>query len=129
MRKPTRIAIAVGATAAVAGPAAFVLAAPASADIEKGGSCHGARYELSVDREHGGFDVDADIDGAAPGSKWRVVMKHDGKAFVRTVRTADHEGDVEIDRHRPNTAGKDHFVLKVKKVGTKKACTTSITTR
>ncbi|MET1059741.1 MAG: hypothetical protein ABWX84_09095 [Nocardioides sp.] len=125
LRKSTA---ALGITALLAVPAALVTASPANADNERGGSCGGARFELNVDRENGGFEIDADVDNAAPGSRWRIVLKHDGKTYYNKVRTTDNEGDVDVERFRKNTAGKDRFGLRVKNVRTGKVCRTSIVT-
>ncbi|HQR27019.1 MAG TPA: hypothetical protein PLP61_08280 [Nocardioides sp.] len=124
-----RTAVALGLTAAIAGPTAFVLAGPATADQEKGGWCAGARYELSVDREGRGYEIDADLDGAEPGSAWRLVLRHDGEVVAKGVRTADREGDIDLERLRPDTAGTDTFTLTVRKVSGPPACRTTIVAR
>ena len=90
-----KILIAAAATAAVGATA--LVAAPAHADVERRGTCAGATYELSVDRERGGFEVDADLDNATPGSTWRVAIQHDGTVVTSTVRTADREGEIDVD--------------------------------
>ena len=111
----------VGSLVGVAG-STVVLATPAHADVERRGTCAGATYELGVDRERGGFDVDADIDGARPSSEWKVVIRHNGVVAVsRTVR-ADREGELDVDTWRRNTAGADVFRLSVTPSGGN-ACT------
>ncbi|MGD9961315.1 hypothetical protein [Nocardioides sp.] len=129
MNKIQRTATAAALVGAVAVPTAFVFASPANADMEKGGVCGNARYELNVDRENGGFEVDADLDNAAAGSQWRVVLRHDGKVFYNKIRTTDREGDLDVERFRANSPGADKFRLTVKRVGGAAACTTVITTR
>jgi hypothetical protein len=110
----TRTAVAVIATGAlVATPLALTL--PAQADTERSGALPGGgRYELAVDREDGGFEVSADLDDTTPGSRWKVVLRQDGRRVVNSVLTADGEGDLDVDRFRPDTAGSDRFVLVVK---------------
>jgi hypothetical protein len=117
-----------GLAAAVAVPVTLA-AAPASADIERTGRCAGAAYELSVDKEHGRFEVEADVDDARPGSRWRVVLRHEGRIVANVVRTADREGDVGVDRYRPDTRGADRFRLTVKPVGAANGCSARIVTR
>ncbi len=73
---------------ATAGTAVLVVA-PASADVERRGTCAGATYELNVDRKRGGFEVDADIDHARPGSEWRVAVRHDSTLATSRVLRAD----------------------------------------
>ncbi len=121
-------AIAGGLIAALTVPAVLLAAAPAHADIERSGRCAGAEFELSVDREHRGFEVEADIDDARPGSAWRVTLRHEGKVFYSKIRHADREGDISVDRFRHNTRGKDKFRLKVTPVGGK-SCSVKVITR
>lgn len=111
-----KILVAGVAVAAAAGSTVLVTA-PAHADTERTGTCAGATYELNVDRERGGFEVDADLDNAKPGSSWRVAIRHDGKVVTSKVRTADREGEIDVDTWRRNTAGSDTFRLTVTPAG------------
>ena len=113
--KKTLIATTLVATAAAG--STVLVAGPASADVERRGTCAGATYELNVDRERGGFEVDADLDNAKPGSSWRVAIQHDGKVVTSRVRTADREGEIDVDTWRRNTAGSDTFRLTVTPAG------------
>jgi hypothetical protein len=117
-----------GVAALVAVPATTMLASPAYA-ADKSKRCDGARMELSVEKDDGRFEVEADIDNAPPGSRWRIVLRHDGKRFFNEVRRANREGDIEIDRTRRNTPGKDVFRMKANKVGTGGSCTLTVTRR
>ena len=114
--------------ATAAGGATVLVAAPASADVERRGTCAGATYELNVDRERGGFEVDADIDNARPGSEWRVAIRHDGRLATSRVLTADDEGELDLDTFRRNTAGQDTFRLTVTPAGGS-ACSVKVTLR
>ncbi|TYL45516.1 hypothetical protein FXB39_17930 [Nocardioides sp. BGMRC 2183] len=107
------------AGALLATPLALLTATSAHADASKERDFRvaGAKVDFSVEKDDGRFEVDVDIDDAKPGSKWRVVLRHDGKRFHNRVHRADSDGDVDIDRKRPNTAGKDTFKVVVKKVG------------
>jgi hypothetical protein len=121
MSKLTRATALTAAGALLAAPAVVLTTASAQAgdDRERHGKIGSGRYEFSVEREHGRFDVDADIDGVRPGTRWKIVLKQEGKRFYKRVLTADREGEVEIKRdlNRPNTKGKDVFVFKAKRVG------------
>lgn len=119
--------IATTALLATAGTTALV-AAPAHADVERRGTCAGATYELNVDRERGGFEVDADIDDARVGSEWRVTIRHDGKVATSRVLRADGEGELDLDTFRRDTAGKDVFKLTVTPAGGA-SCSTKVTLR
>lgn len=124
--KKTLIATTLVATAA-AGTTVLV-AGPASADVERRGTCAGATYELNVDRERGGFEVDADIDNARPGSEWRVAIRHDGSLATSRVLRADNEGELDLDTFRRNTAGTDTFKLTVTPAGGS-SCSVKVTLR
>jgi hypothetical protein len=116
-------------TALVAAAGATVLVAtPAHADVERRGTCAGATYELSVDRERGGFEVDADLDRARPGSTWTVTLRHDGAVATSRTLRADAEGEIDVDTWRRDTAGTDTFRLTVRPAGGT-ACSTRATLR
>jgi hypothetical protein len=112
------------ATAALGVAALFAapvgLAAPANADgpeKEKEFRVAGAEVDFSVEKDDGRFEVEVDVDDARPGSKWRVVLWHDGRRYHNKGHRADDDGDIEIDKKRRDTKGKDTFKVKVKKVG------------
>lgn len=117
------------AAAVVAVPAALLIASPAHADVdrEKYGNCGGGRYELSVDGENGGYEVNVDLDNVTAGSKWRIKILQDGKVKANVVRTAERDGDVDLERYLPNTAGKDVIKFKASRVGSKTSCSGALT--
>ena len=121
-----RTTAALGTVALVATPLA--IAAPASA-AEREFRYAGAEVDFSVEKDDGRFEVEVDLDDARRGQKFRVVLRHDGKTFHKRVHTVDREGDIEIEKNRRNTAGKDVFKLKLKKIGGPKAVTRTITLR
>lgn len=127
MTKRTAALLATGALVAV--PAATLLAAPAQADVDRSGACGTGRYEMSVDREGRGWEVSADLDDVRPGSRWRIVLKQDGRTFFDQVRRADVEGDVDVERYRGDTAGSDTFRMVATRVGGDTRCVQVITVR
>lgn len=131
MNIPRTRTLAAGATVAAAGlvavPLGLVGASPAHADTERHGSCGRGTYELDVDRENRGYEVSFDLDGVRTGSTWRVKLLHDGKVVTKRVHRADREGEVDIDRWRPNTKGTDTFKVITKNTRTGASCSASIT--
>ena len=113
--------------AAVAGGSVLAVS-PAHADVQRSGTCAGATYELSVDREDGSFEVDADLDRAAVGSDWRITLRHDGALVHNRVLRADAEGEIDVDARRRDTAGSDTFVLRVTPAG-ETGCSTRVRIR
>jgi hypothetical protein len=122
-----RITAATAVTALVAVPTAVLVAAPAHADTERRVACAGGQLELNVDREGNGWEVDAGVENAASGQKWRFVVKHDGARVFKGVRTTDNEGDADVDRWRQDTAGKDTFSVKAVKLSDGTTCNLAVT--
>jgi len=132
MKKMTMVAI--GAATAVPTYAVAASGSMGSAsvwagrDIERHATCHGAKIELSVEKERKGFDVDAGIDRSRPFSVWSLTLRHDGKVIAhRAHHRTDDEGEMDVDRYRPDTSGADVFKLTVKPKG-KKACALTVRT-
>lgn len=115
------------AAALVAAPLVAVAAAPGDNEITKRGACRSGTYEFEVEREHGGYEVKVDLDRLTPGSRWVVVLRHDGKRVTRVVRAADADGEIEVDRQLSNTRGADKFVFRAKPAGAKSGCRAAIT--
>ena len=113
-----RTSVAALAAATLVGAPLALVAAPAHADVEKEREFRvaGAEVDFQVEKERR-FDVDVDIDDARPGSRWRIVLRHDGKVVHDKVKRADDDGEVDVDLKRRDTAGKDTFKLTVKRVG------------
>ena len=119
MSKIRKATAAIGAAALLAAPVSMI-ATPAYADgpeKDREFRVAGAEVDFSVEKDDGRFEVEVDIDDAKPGSKWRVILKHDGRRFHKKVPRADGDGDIEIERNRSNTKGADTFKVRVKKVG------------
>jgi hypothetical protein len=121
------------ATATLLALPATALAAttvPASAEAgeaERHGRCAGGAYELSVDREDGRYEVGVDLDRVAPGSRWTIAVRHDGKRVTRVTRVADREGDLDVVTVRRGTAGSETFAFTAKRVGGTQRCSASVT--
>lgn len=123
----TRTATAGAAAALVVVPTAVLVATPASADTEKHVACAGGHLELGVDREAGGWEIDSQLDDVAPGQRWRIVLKHDGNRYFAGVRTTDREGDLDVDRFRSDSSGRDTFAMTAVRVSDGTTCRASLT--
>ena len=109
-------------TALVAGTPALLAVAPAQAggaERHARGTVAGARYDISAEKERSGFEVDADLDGVAAGSTWKMVVRHEGKRVAtRKARARRDDGRYEVDFRsvrRPDTRGKDTFKVTLKR--------------
>ena len=61
------------------------------------GTCAEATYELSVEREDGGHEVSFELQSAAPGETWSVVVDQGGTSLLSTERTTDEDGEIDVD--------------------------------
>ena len=123
----------VTATAATASllalPAVALSASPAAA-AQNQKSCAGALVKLDVERDDGEHEVQADIDNGQRGERWRVKLFQNGNRFVNAVRTVrGDDNDIEIDRDRRNTNGRDTYKLRAKNLRTGGACTVRVSLR
>jgi hypothetical protein len=104
-------------------------ASAVSADVDKvrTGHCSGAAtWRLEVDREEGRLDVELDILTTRAGKTWRVRMSQNGDRFYSRVRTTDHDGDIEVDRDRPDRAGTDTFSFRATQLSNGQICKGSV---
>ena len=123
-----KITATIGTAALLATPLSLVAASPAAA-ADREFRCAGADVDFDVEKDDGRFEVSVDVDNANSGSKWRIVLRHDGNRFHKNVHRADNDGEIDIEKNRPNTSGKDVFKVKIKKIGGPNACTRIITKR
>ena len=107
---------AAGVAALLAAPMAT--AAPAAA-ADREFRYGGAEVDFEVDKDDGRFEVELDIDDAKRGTKWRIMLYQDGKRYYNKLHTAPRDGDIEIERNRPDTWGKDVFKLRLHRAGFK----------
>jgi hypothetical protein len=107
----------VGGSALIAMPAASAHADGPEKDVH--GSVAGARYEISIEKDRR-FEIDAELEGVSAGSKWKMVVRHDGKrvATQRAHAVRDdgrHEVDFH-DVHSGDTKGHDYFTVTLKRI-------------
>lgn len=120
LRSTTSTVTATLAATALAAATMGLVAGPAHADgpeKDREFRVSGAEVDFSVSKDDGRFDIDVDIDDSTPGSRWRIVLWHDGQRFHSKVHRADSDGDVDIEKVRRDTRGADTFKVRVKKIG------------
>jgi hypothetical protein len=121
----TRTPALIGTGVLLAAPL-ILIAAPAHADVERHGSCGGGHHEFAVDREAGGFEVSVDLDHVKPGTEWQVVLRHDGKRFLKRTLVVDREGEIEVERWHANSAGQDTFKFRATRANGSATCSAKI---
>jgi hypothetical protein len=116
-----------GVAALLAVGVPLAVAAPASADTEKRGSCSGsARFDYEVEKDDGRFEVSFEVDSDVVGQQWRLRLFHDGQRYASVLRTTDRDGEADVERDRPNTTGEDSFRARAVNARTGEICRVTI---
>lgn len=119
----------VGAAALLATPLAVLAPSPASA-ADREFRYAGAKVEFDVEKDDGRFEVEVELDNVKqPRARYKVVLRHNGKVVHKRWHRAGSDREIEIEKNRPNTRGKDVFKLRVKKASAKKAAVRTIRRR
>jgi len=82
-------------------------------EAEARGTCEAsaaAFAELSVEPDDGALEVSAEIDGLGPGDVWQVRLVQGEVSLIDGERTADDEGEIDLDAVAREAAG-DTFVF------------------
>ena len=61
------------------------------------GTCANATYELSAEDEDGGVEVTFEVQSAAPGETWQVVVEQDGTEVYSGTRETDEDAELDVD--------------------------------
>lgn len=104
---------------------AFLNAAPVSAspDVARRGSCSdGANWEIELEDHGARIEVKFDVHHSPAGDTWHVRVRHDGDVFFRGTRTADGQGEFEVDRRVTDRSGTDRFAARAVNTSTSEVC-------
>jgi len=119
----------VGAAALLATPLAVLTSSPANA-ADREFRYAGAKVDFDVDKDHGRFEVEVEMENVKqPRARYLIVLRHNGKVFHKRWHRAGADREIEIEKRRPNTRGKDNFRLRVKKASAKRAAVRTIRRR
>ncbi len=61
------------------------------------GTCGNVTYELSAEDEDGGVEVTFEVQSAAPGETWQVVIEQDGTEVYSGSRQTDEDAELDVD--------------------------------
>ena len=61
------------------------------------GSCGDATYELTAEEEQGDTQLTFELQSAAPGETWLVVIEQDGKEVLSSDRVTEDDGELEVE--------------------------------
>lgn len=79
-----------------AGSAVFALSRGDSEKTERG-TCGTATWELSAEDEDGGVEVTFELQSAAPGETWQVLVEQDGNQVYAGTRQTDEDAELDVD--------------------------------
>lgn len=107
------------------------LAAPSveakDGDVRRRVSCsRSATIDLKASPENGRIEVEAEVDEARPGHRWRVVLKKNGGVFFRGVRTVNLAGNIEVRRLTNNGPGAERIVANARNLNTGERCNVAV---
>jgi hypothetical protein len=93
-------------------------------DHIRSGSCSGAaEWKVKLSRQHGGIEIEYEVDASRRGQQWRVALFHDGRRFARDVfTTAGLSGSFTVRRVQPNRAGADRLSARAVRLGDGQTC-------
>jgi hypothetical protein len=101
--------------------------APAQAgagDVRRPGVCTGSSSsKIKLSRQDGRIEVEFEVDQSVVGAKWRVLLKNDGRLFLRGTRTTKApSGSFEVRRLTSDGAGPDTIVGRARNLTTDEVC-------
>ena len=108
MKKTLLIAVAVAVLVA-GGLVAWLTLGGEDEQVARG-TCDNRSYELSVEKEDGALDVTFELQSAAPGENWEVLIEQDGTAILSGSRTTDEDAELDLDAPA-DTDGGDEFTV------------------
>ncbi len=96
-------------------------------DVVRRGQCaDGVKTKLTASPENGQIEVEYELDDAAPGELWRVILRKNGKVILRTSQRTNGVGDLEVRKVTPNTSGADRIEAVAKRQGGGTTCRLSL---
>ena len=96
MRKAILATTAVVVVVVVAGIAWWALGR-GDDETESRGTCADATYEISSENEESGLEVTFELQSAAPGETWAVVVEQDGQSVLSGDRQTDEDAELDAD--------------------------------
>lgn len=97
MRKKIVAAGAIGALLVVGVGAGAWMAVADDDGTDTRGACAGTAYELSVEPDDGGLELEYELQSAGPGEVWQVLVRQGDSVVLDAERTTDDDGELDID--------------------------------
>lgn len=61
------------------------------------GTCADRAYELTLDEDDGGLELEFELQSAGPGEVWNVVIEQGSDQILSGDRTTDEDGEIDLD--------------------------------
>ncbi|WP_185994472.1 hypothetical protein [Nocardioides campestrisoli] len=116
MKKPALIVFVIVVVLAVAG--LIIAAVQLEDETVVSGDCSDNTYDLSLDGEDGGVQVDFSLQTPDSGQTWQVVVQQDSAVVFEGSRATDDEGELEVELTADKDAGNDFTVVALSPDGT-----------
>lgn len=123
MKKALIAVAAVVVVALIAGGAWLVLGGGEDENQARG-TCGGATYEISTEKDDEGLEMTFELQSAAPGETWDVVVEQDGRSVLSGERQTDEDAEIDLDVQVNENDGTSFTVTATPETG--EACTASI---
>ncbi|WP_019146053.1 hypothetical protein [Aeromicrobium massiliense] len=130
MKKSTKSVAAVAAVVVVgAGAGAWWWSASADQTQRVDGTCAQASYQLETEDEDGDrVDVSFELQTAAPGERWTLVLREGDTVLVEGERMSDEDAELDIEAQVPQD-GEQTFTVEATPVAGGDTCTAEVTHR
>lgn len=130
MKKSTKTVAAAAAVVVVgAGAGAWWWSASADETHRADGTCGQARYQLESEDEDGDrVDVSFELQTAAPGERWTLVLRDGDTVLVEGERMSDEDAELDIEAQVPQD-GERTFTVEATPVAGGETCTAEVTHR
>ena len=92
--------------------------------VVRDGGCDGrGEWKIQLGRQHGGIEMEFEVDVNRRGQRWRVRLFHDGRRVYSGVRsTAGVSGSFTVRDVSNNHRGDDRFRARAVRIGSGQKC-------
>jgi NADPH-dependent ferric siderophore reductase len=125
MKKKIAAAGAVGALAVVGIGAGAWVAFGSEDEVVERGSCAGTAYELTVDEDDNGLELDFELQSSGPLEVWVVQVSQGDTVVLEGERTTDDDGELDLDVAVDEDGAETFEVVATPESG--EACTATVT--
>lgn len=94
--------------------------------IVRGNCAGGIKTKLKASPENGRIELEYELDNAAPNEAWRIIIRKNGRAILRTTKRTNGVGDLEVRKLTSNGNGNERIEASAKRVSGGGVCRLSL---